>query len=55
MKLMVSVEAELLITCSAIQKSASGGNSANGDKLGSGGMGIGVSLLGLTTLAGRPV
>ena len=54
-KLIVSAEVESLITRSAIRKSASDGNGANGDKLGSGGMEGGVSLLGSTTLAGRPV
>ena len=52
---MLSAEVESLITLSAIRKSASDGNGANGDKLGSEGMESGVSLLGLTTLAGRPV
>ena len=55
MKLMVSAEVESLITHSAIWKSASDGNGANGDRLGSEGMESGVSLLGSMTLAGRPV
>lgn len=55
MKLMSSAEADVLIIRSAIRKSASDGNGANGAKSGSGGRESGVSLLGSTILGGSLV